>query len=254
MAFTLDYRTLIAFYLAFARSLGWLLVVPPFSGRQSIPPLASVACAGGLGMLVASRVPAAQIPTSAIGLIGQLVVEILTGIAIGYLIALLLSAFTTAGAFIDQMGGFNLPPSIDPLTQNQSSMIGQFYEQVAIALLFVSGGYMTMIDGFARSFETPAFTLTSLGRVSRVLVVDFGTYFLSAMEIAAPLLAVLFATQIVLAMLTKAAPQMNVWILGLPLQIFIAIMLVALGLSVIPTYLTNLVTRALGDGLQLFGG
>lgn len=254
MAFTLDYRELVAFFLALARALGWLMVVPPFSSRQTIPPLATIATAAGLSLLVVHDIPAAQIPASASGLIGAVIIEVLSGVAIGYIVALLLAALTTAGSLVDQMGGFNLPPAIDPLSTNQTPVLGQMYEQLTIILLFVSGGYLVMIQGFVRSFQTPAFALSSLGRMVRVLVVDLGTYFLSALEIAAPLLAVLFATQVVLAMLTKAAPQMNVWLLGMPLQIFLAIALVAVGFGVVPSYLGNLVTRAIGDGLRLFGG
>jgi len=68
------------------------------------------------------------------------------------------------------------------------------------------------------------------------------------------LLVVLFATQILFAMLTKAAPQMNVWILGMPLQIFLALVLVAIGIGVLPNYVTAMLTRAIGDTAQLFVG
>jgi len=121
-------------------------------------------------------------------------------------------------------------------------------------LLFVSGGYTLLIDGFARSFGAPGFSLAATGRIAQVVVLDLALLFTSALEIAAPILVVLFATQIVLAMLSKAAPQMNVWILGMPLQIVLAIVLVGLGISVLPAYLGELVTRALGDTAHLFGG
>ncbi|MDA8287428.1 MAG: flagellar biosynthetic protein FliR, partial [Actinomycetota bacterium] len=65
---------------------------------------------------------------------------------------------------------------------------------------------------------------------------------------------VLFATQIVLALLTKAAPQVNVWILGMPLQVFLAMILVGLGIAVVPEFLGNLITRALGDASAILVG
>lgn len=254
MTFTADYRELIAFLLALARTLGWLIVVPPFSSRRSIPTLATLGTGMGLAFLVAGRVPASEIPSSVVGLAGAVVIEALTGVALGFLVALLIAAITAGGTFVDQMGGFNLPPSLDPLSLTQEPVLAQMYEQVTVLLLFVSGGYLVMVEGFARSFGTPPLETASLGRLSRVLVVDLGTYFLSALEIAAPLLAVLFTTQVVLALLSRAAPQMNVWLLGLPLQVFLAIVLVAISFSTLPSFLTNLLDRALGDGLRLFGG
>ena len=121
-------------------------------------------------------------------------------------------------------------------------------------LLFVSGGYTLLIDGFARSFGAPGFSLAATGRIAQVVVLDLALLFTSALEIAAPILVVLFASQVLLALLSKAAPQMNVWILGMPIQIFLAIALVALSISALPGYVSELVTRALGDTASLFGG
>ena len=156
--------------------------------------------------------------------------------------------------FVDLMGGLNLPGAMDPLGLDQTPVLGQFYEQVAIVLLFVSGGYLVMVDGFVRSFQAPALTLASTSLLVRVLVVDLATYFLSALEIAAPLLAVLFATQIVLALLTKAAPQVNVWLLGMPLQVFLSMLLVAIGVAVVPGALSTVLTRAMHDAAGFLTG
>lgn len=247
MAFTLDYRFLIAYLLVMARGLAWLMVVPPFSNRQSVPPMVTIAIASGLSFLIAPTLPASQLPTDTAGLIGALVINVVTGLAIGFVVFLLISAVTTAGSLLDLLGGLNLPTSIDPLSLDQIPVLGQFYEQIAVVLLFVSGGYLAVIDGFVRSFRAPALSLATFGRLDTVLVLDLATYFLSGIEIAAPLLIVLFATQIVLALLTKAAPQVNVWILGMPLQVFLAMILVGLGIAVVPDFLGNLITRALGD-------
>ncbi|MDA8292603.1 MAG: flagellar biosynthetic protein FliR [Actinomycetota bacterium] len=254
MALSIDYRWLVAFLLAFARALGWLILVPPFSSRQAIPTVTTTCLASGLALLVAPRIPASAIPTTSAGFIGDLVLQVLTGIAMGFVVYLLVSTVTTAGSFVDLTGGLNLPAAIDPLSLDQTPMIAQFFEQVALMLLLVSGGYLLLVDGFARSFSTGGFTLASTSRIGEVVVLDLATLFTSALEMAAPILVVLFATQIVLALLSKAAPQMNVWILGMPMQIVLAIVLVGLGISVLPGYVSQILTRALGDAASLFGG
>lgn len=254
MAFTLDFRLLVGFLLALARAVAWLTVVPPFANRQTIPPIATIATAAGLSLLVAPMIPVGQLPTDVPALVGAIVVQVVTGAAMGFVVSLLLSTITAVGGFVDLMGGLNLPGAMDPLGLDQTPVLGQLYEQVAIVLLFVSGGYLVMVDGFVRSFQAPALTLASTGLLVRVLVVDLATYFLSALEIAAPLLAVLFATQIVLALLTKAAPQVNVWLLGMPLQVFISMLLVAVGLAVVPGSLSSLMTRAMHDATGFLTG
>jgi flagellar biosynthesis protein FliR len=244
---------LIAFLLVMARALAWLLVVSPFASRKVVPTVALLGIAAGFGFLVAPQLETSSLPTTTPSLIGAIVAQVLTGAALGFVIQLLLSAVTAAGSILDLVGGLTLPPAIDPLSLDQTPLMGQFYQQVVVLLLFVTGGYLLMIEGFVNSFRGPGFTLAGSGRVASVLVTDLGVFFTSALEIAAPVMVVLFAAQIVLALLSKAAPQVNVWILGFPLQVFLVLVLVAVAISAIPGFLTNILTRGLGDGARMFG-
>ncbi|MHB1585315.1 MAG: flagellar biosynthetic protein FliR [Acidimicrobiales bacterium] len=254
MTVPVDAAWLVALLLATARAVAWLCIVPPFANRQVIPTPVTIAVGLGLGLLVAPGIPSAALPQTTAGLVGSLVLQVMTGAALGFVINLLLSAITTAGSMLDLGGGLTLPPSEDPLSLQQTPIMGQFYEQVAVLLLFASGGYLVIVQGFVHSFATPAYSLAGSGRVATVVTTDLATFFTSALEIACPILAILFGAQIVLAMLAKAAPQVNVWILGFPLQVFLVLVLAAVGISVIPGYLGNLLTRALGDGARMFGG
>ena len=254
MGLDLNYVRLVAFLLVVVRAIAWLMVVPPFSDRKVIPTTVTMAIGAGLGILIGPTLPTSAIPTDTAGLLGAIVVQVLTGVAMGFVINLLLSTITGAGSLIDVSGGLNLPPSVDPLGLDQTPMIGQFYQQVALLLLFVSGSYLIVIEGFARSFTAPGFTLANSNRVAYVLMSDLVTYFTSAVEIAAPILIVLFATQVILALLSKAAPQMNVWVLGMPIQIFLALTLVAVGITVLPNDLGNIVGRIASDTSSMFGG
>jgi flagellar biosynthetic protein FliR len=249
-----DPEWLLAFFLAFIRALAWLVVVPPFSNRQTVPRIALIGIAGGLGILAVPQIAHTHIPTDTAGLIGAIVLQIFTGAALGLCVLVLISAITAAGGLIDLFGGLNLPPAVDPLSENQTPMIGQFYEQVAMVLLFVSNGELLLVRGFETSFGAAGLTLSSTATATNVLTADLATFFTATLEIAAPLIVVLFATQISLAMLSKAAPQMNVWILGFPIQALMSLLFVAIGIKVLPGYLNNLVARALQDGGVLLRG
>ncbi|HMD45941.1 MAG TPA: flagellar biosynthetic protein FliR [Acidimicrobiales bacterium] len=251
MELSLNAGGLIAFLLAFARAVAWLMVVPPFSNRRIIPPIVTMCTASGLALLVGPTIPRDTLPTTTPALIGSLVASVVTGLALGFFISLLLSAVMSAGSMLDLAGGLTLPPSIDPLSLEQTPLMGQFYEQVGVLLLFVSGGYLVMVAGFIHSFQVPPFSLETTARLTSVLIIDLEVYFVSAVEIAAPIMVVLFAAQVVLALLAKSAPQVNVWLLGFPLQIFLVLVLVAVGISVLPDYVTRLLTRAVADGLSV---
>jgi flagellar biosynthetic protein FliR len=254
VSLNVDPQWLLAFFLAFIRALAWLVVVPPFSNKQIVPRVALIGVAGGLGILAVPQIAQNHIPTDTAGLIGAVVLQIFTGAALGLCVLVLISAVTAAGGLVDLFGGLNLPPAIDPLSENQTPMIGQFYEQVALVLLFVSNGELLLVRGFETSFGAAGLTLSSAATASNVLTADLATFFTATLEIAAPLIVVLFATQISLAMLSKAAPQMNVWILGFPIQALMSLVFVAIGIKVLPGYLDNLVSRALQDTGALLGG
>ena len=237
-----------------ARALAWLLVVSPFASRKVVPTVALLGIAAGFGFLVAPQLETSSLPTTTPSLIGAIVAQVLTGAALGFVIQLLLSAVTAAGSILDLVGGLTLPPAIDPLSLDQTPLMGQFYQQVVVLLLFVTGGYLLMIEGFVNSFRGPGFTLAGSGRVASVLVTGPRRLLhVRPRDRRPPVMVVLFAAQIVLALLSKAAPQVNVWILGFPLQVFLVLVLVAVAISAIPGFLTNILTRGLGDGARMFG-
>jgi flagellar biosynthetic protein FliR len=248
-----NYLWLASFLLVLARTIPWLLAFPPFSGGV-VPKTATLGIAGSLALLIAPSLPAASIPTTTDALIGDLLFQVLTGAALGFVINILLSTVAAAGGFLDLVGGLNLPTAIDPLGLDQTPILGQFYEQIMVLLLFVSGGYLYMIQGFKRSFTMSGYSLATSNRVALVMIDDLSTFFVSALEIAAPVLAVLFTTQIILGLLSKAAPQLNVWIMGMPLQIFLSLLLVAVAVNSLPAFVGNILDRVMADTTHLFSG
>jgi flagellar biosynthetic protein FliR len=80
------------------------------------------------------------------------------------------------------------------------------------------------------------------------------TFFTAACEIAAPIVIVLFAAQIVLGMVSKALPQMNVYWLGFPFQIMLSFLLIGASVTVLPGYVNSLVDAAVHDGALLLAG
>lgn len=254
MQISVDPHWLIAFALASIRALAWLVVVPPFSNRRVIPTVASIGIATGLGVLAAPQLLHAALPTDTAGLVGAIVLQIVTGVALGLSVQFLVSAVGAAGGLVDMFGGINPPPSIDPLSENQMPIMGQFTEQVAMVLLFVTNGEMLLVHGFVASFGSKGLTLGSMGSVANMLTSDLSVFFVASLEIAAPIVVVLFSTQIGLAMLAKVAPQVNVWFLGFPIQALLTLALMAVTIRVLPGYLNHIVSQALSDGSALLRG
>jgi flagellar biosynthetic protein FliR len=245
---------LLAFLLSTVRAGAWLAVVPPFQVTGPVPKVATVGVAAGLGLLSAPLLEAHGVPTTSAGLIGSVVLQVVTGVALGLVVSVLISTVGAAGGFIDLFGGINPPPSMDPLSENQEPLIGQLYSQVAIVCLFVSNGELLLVRGFELSFTIPGLPIGNGHLLATVLVGDLATLFTAALEIAAPVVVVLFALQVALALLAKAAPQLNAWWLGLPAQVLLALLLTAIAIRFVPAYVSDLVGRALGDTRALLLG
>jgi len=252
MTFQLSSAFAIAFILALVRASTWVIICPPFS-NSAIPVMAKIGIALALAFNMAHTVQHYALPSSDVGILTQVVVQALVGFVLGFVVLLFVSAVTAAGSLIDLFSGMNLPAAIDPLSLQQTPIIGQFFNMICMALIFTSGADLVIVNGFLRSFSAIGTSLpaVSSGGLANVLTGDLTTFFAAAVEIAAPVIAVLFVTQVVLALLAKAAPQINVFVFGFPLQITMALLGVGLALVALPADVVNLVGRATS---QLYGG
>ncbi len=242
----------LAFLLALVRAGAWVSLSPPFS-NVPMPTMVKVGVAVSLALMAAPHIPASQIPQGMDGMIGAIVLNVVVGSLLGLITLTLFSAILTAGALADMFGGIVLPPSLDPLSQNQVPQVGQFYNLIGLALLFVSGGYELLVAGWVKSFSGAGISLSSLKPIASVLTGDLATFFVAALEIAAPVVVVLFAAQVVMGMIAKAAPQANVFLLAFPFQVGLTLLLVGFGIEVLPASATNLIQKAVHDGLSLVG-
>lgn len=256
MTFTLGLSGLIAFSLAFARALAWLAIAPPFADGASVPAVLRVGLGGGLALAVTPQLARGPLPTSTAGLLASLVLQVFLGAALGFVVRMLISAVGSAADLLTLFGGLSLPSSIDPLGLSGSGALSAFYQQIAVALLFVSGGELFVVEGFLRSFSTTVgwHGGAPLASAAAVLTHDTATMFTSAVQIAAPLVAVLFVAQLVLGLLAKAAPSLNVFLLGLPLQVLLLFLLLGLGIRVLPGVVDNIAGRSVADMLSLLAG
>jgi flagellar biosynthetic protein FliR len=239
MTLTVSGEPLIAFLLASVRILAWMALVPPFAGR-SVPPMAKVVLSLGLAFAVA---PAGQqIPVDTISLMMNVLTQVMIGVSMGFVCKMLFSAIAAAGALIDVFGGFSLASGFDPLSMNSTTVFGKFHQMLATVLLFVSGGYLIVIGGLLKTFDfLPLGTTPDWASFEGVVVTAFGLFFTTAVQIALPMIAVLFIADIGLALLTKVAPQLNAINVMFPVKIGLTLLLVGLTFPVLPGAIDRLV-------------
>ncbi len=246
MTISLATEPVLAYLLASLRIGAWLFLVPPFAGR-TIPTPAKVVLSVGLALAVGPSVSAAGLPTGQLQLIVVAATQVLIGVALGFVSAMLLGAIAAAGSLIDIFGGFALATGFDPLSVTMNSVFGKFHQLLAAMLLFASGGHLIVIGGLLKTFEVlPLGESPDFGGPG-MLIEAFSMFFMTAVQIALPMIVVLFIADLGLALLTKVAPQMNALNVMFPAKIGLTLLLVGLSFPVLPQasdHLVDLVTQA----------
>lgn len=241
---------IVAYVLGIVRASAWLVLVPPF-GTRAIPTVVKVGLAAALALPAAPRL-AADPPSLAIpSLIGAVVLQVAVGLTLGFITMLAFAAVQAAGSLIDMLAGFTVAQAFDPMSGNQTALFGRFYQLLAATLLFAINGHILLFRGFMSSFDAVGLQVPPLGRIAEVTVDGLDVFMIAAVEIAAPLLAALFLTEVALGLLARAAPHMNVFVIGFPLKILLTIGLVGLVLPVLPGALESLLTRSVRSGTAI---
>ncbi|HET7387487.1 MAG TPA: flagellar biosynthetic protein FliR [Nocardioidaceae bacterium] len=240
MVLTVQGAPLIAYVLAAIRLVAWLVVVPPFSSR-AVPNLAKVLLSLGLAFAVAPSLAGRPAPTDTLTLVLTALQEAVIGASMGFVTYLVFAAVQAAGDLIDVFGGFTLAAAFDPLNQTMSSVNGKLFSMLATMLLFASNAHLIVIGGLLRSFSTlPVGSVWHPESATSVVTTTFSLFFTSAVQIALPLIGVLFLADLGLALLTRVAPQLNAITIMFPAKIGLTLLLVGLSFAVLPDALSRL--------------
>ncbi|HEY0259168.1 MAG TPA: flagellar biosynthetic protein FliR [Lacisediminihabitans sp.] len=252
MSFALDFSAIEAVMLASVRMVAFLVIAPPFSHNAF--PLRIKAMLGlGLALAVAPKVTAGYVSPDTGGFVVSLVQEIVTGAVLGFLVSLVFSAIQSAGNLIDLFGGFQLAQAFDPQSMVNGAQFARLFQMTAIALLFASDGYQLVIGGLTRTFTAlPLGGALRLAEPVRALTDALGQMLVAALQIAGPLIVVLFLADAGLGLVTRVAPALNAFALGFPLKILITLTLGSIVFVVMPRIVEsvtgNSITQLLGVG------
>jgi flagellar biosynthetic protein FliR len=244
VSFQFPAASLVALLLASIRAVTWLMLAPPFNSR-AIPTTVKALLALGISIAVVPAltpsVPELTVPAIVFGAVEQ----VLVGAALGFLTALVFAAVQAAGDLIDLFGGFSVAFAFDPLSLVGNSVFGRFYGLLASTLLFATDAHQLVLRGFTQSYKVlPLDETLSLSTLGRALTTGLMDLFLSALQIAGPLIAVLFCADLGLGLLTRAAPALNPFALGFPAKILLTVTLAGTALLVLPATVDGLVDRA----------
>ena len=243
------------FLLIFARIFA-LFQTAPLLSSSAIPRIARTALALFTAVAVFSLVDAFGYPLPQSGLNYALLMlgEVMIGILIGFFLTLIYSALLISGQFYAFQMGFGASVVFDPLAQVELPLMGQFLNLLAMYVFIVSGGFIDLfLKGVYRSFQ--AFRAIDLvlqrGYILEMLVKGLSNLFGQSLIIAFPVMGTLLLVSVSMGLLAKAAPQMNLLMLGFPIRIGVAFIVLLVTLPVITIAFVRLLDAGYFEVLRL---
>ncbi|OII13918.1 flagellar biosynthetic protein FliR [Curtobacterium sp. MCBA15_008] len=236
--------------LAGVRLVAFFVIAPPFSYR-AFPGTVKVILGIGLAIGVAPKVAEGYHSLDTGPFLLALVTQLVVGLALGFLVFLVFAAVQSAGALIDLFGGFTLAQAFDPQSQVNGAQFTRLFQMASLALLFASGGYQLIVGGLVRSFDAVPLTGTfELGGMASLLVTALSQMFLATLQIAGPLVVVLFLADVGLGLLTRVAPALNAFQMGFPIKIGLTVVFAGALFMALPSVVSSLT----GDAVAAITG
>jgi flagellar biosynthesis protein FliR len=213
------------------RVLGVMATAPVFSDR-AMPMRIKLGFGVVLTLIIMPTIP--EIPQFEIfsfqGLL-ILVQEMIIGLAMGFSIRLVFAAIGVGGQLIGMSMGLGFATFFDPQTQGQNSAVSQFLTMLLMLVFLSLDGHLMVISGLANSFVTMPIALDGAG-ISPMKIVGWGeAIFSTGVLLALPAVAALLITNMALGILTRTAPQLNLFGIGFPVTLSIGFLVLALALQ-----------------------
>jgi len=214
-----------------------MLVAPVFSGR-TVPVALRTALVVLFTVLVqpvalAESVAPRLTPTAGIG-------ELIVGLAIGLGVALLVGAAEVAGELLAIQIGLSGASVLDPMTNASTPVLGNFLSLFTITVLLALNVHLAMLEALATSLRTlPVGTALDLQRGAAAMVSLGTTLFITGLRFAAPVIATVMIGNTALAILSRAAPQLNILSVAFPLQIGLGLFALGATIPYLATVLGN---------------
>ena len=236
-----------AFFYPLARILGLLATAPPFS-NAAMPVRIRLALGLAITLALAPALPnfPTIVPGSGAGLM-LLAQQMLIGLTMGFAMRLAVAVVDFAGEAISLQMGLGFATFYDPDNTSQTPVVSEFLSLLALLILFSINGHLMILATLAQSFYALPVGGISLGAGTWSNMAHAGgIIFATGLLLALPVVCAMLITNIVLGVLTRAAPQLNLFAVGFPLTLIGGFVVLILSLG----YLATPITQVFEHGLQ----
>ncbi len=224
---------LVLFALCFARFVSFVAVVPFFGGAV-VPSQVKIALATALviitypSLIVELPTDGSPLTFGAVGFIGLIAKEAFVGFTLGFVVSLVFEAIQVAGRLADLQRGSTMSELFAPQLQERVSELGQFNVQLAIAIFLITGAHIAFIRTLVTSYEfIPAlkFPAVEPGWIpaAEFLTLMTGNVLNLGIQISIPIVVTLLLADLFFGLINRAAPQVNVFFLSMPVKMWLGV-------------------------------
>jgi len=236
--------------------VGAAFVAAPVFGNVSVPLQVRVVLAGAVGVLVLGMHDVTPPPqVFAVATFLAIAAEALVGLALGFILQIAFAAPLIAGEVIGGSMGIGFANMIDPNSGRSSPAIGQFLS-ILLTLLFLSiDGHLVLVDTVARSYTAlpPGAAWLAPGQLRDIAL--FGGYaFIAGLLLALPVGFLLLCLNLVVGMISRSAPALNLFSIGLPASLAVGVIAMAAAFPAMGDYMLVIVREGLEAARSLVLG
>ncbi|MDO8909133.1 MAG: flagellar biosynthetic protein FliR [Pseudohongiella sp.] len=223
------------------RIMGFFLAAPVL-GANFIPMRVRLVMAVAVSLMISpslTDIPA--IPALSVQALVVVVQQVLIGVALGFFLQMVFQLFILLGQMIAMQMGLGFASMVDPTNGINVAIVSTFYLMFATMLFVLLDGHLVMIEVIAESFEQIPISDQSLSPdVYMRLVGTISWVFSSALLLALPALTALLITNFAFGIMTRAAPQMNIFALGFPVALMFGLFIIWLTMANFQTIATSI--------------
>lgn len=209
-----------AFIFPFSRILGFVATAPLWS-TAGVPRRMRLLVGIAIATAIAPGLPPMpEVQPASMQGLWIMAQQMLIGIGMGFAVKIVFAAFDLAGEFIGTQMGLGFATFYDPLSSSQTPVVAEFTNLIALLLFLSLNGHLLYLATLAQSFSAIPVSSVPLAAGSWLNLAELGGKLFSAgLLLALPIIVALMITNIALAVLTRAAPQLNLFALGFPLTL-----------------------------------
>lgn len=242
------------FLVVLARASG-LVLSAPLIGDAQTPRLVKAALAIALSLVLVTgpSVARAVVPVDMLPFALVVVAQLLVGIALGFVARLIFLAMQSAGELVSMQMGLSNASIFNPMTRQPESVISQFYMIVTALTFLALNGDAWVTASLARSYDLAPLSATAFspgvvtGAIkTAITVTELG------LQIAMPIAASLFAANVVLGVVSRSLPQLNIFMLSMPLDLMLGLLALIGSMAALAVVLGHLVDGLPQTMLSLF--